>query len=44
MHGKWFALGAPMATAGMLAFALPVRAGDTHRLSMPGRTADRADT
>ena len=26
MHGNWFAAGA-MATAGMLAFALPVRAG-----------------
>jgi hypothetical protein len=38
MHGKWFAAGA-LATAGMLAFALPVRAGDTHRLSMPSRTA-----
>jgi hypothetical protein len=38
MHGKWFAAGV-LATAGMLAFALPVRAGDTHRLSIPGRTA-----
>jgi len=39
MHGKWFAAAA-LATAGMLMFALPVRAGDTHRLSMPSRTAD----
>jgi hypothetical protein len=34
MHGKWFAAGV-LATAGLLAFALPVRAGDTHRLSIP---------
>jgi hypothetical protein len=34
MHGKWFAAGA-LATAGMLMFALPLRAADTHRLSMP---------
>jgi hypothetical protein len=39
MHGKWFAAGA-LATAGMLALALPARAGDTYRLSIPGRTAD----
>jgi hypothetical protein len=38
MHGKWIAAGA-LATAGMLALALPVRAGDTQRLSMPSRTA-----
>jgi hypothetical protein len=39
MQCKWFGAGA-LATAGMLAFALPVRAGDTHRLSMPSRTSD----
>ena len=36
MHGKWIAAGA-LATAGILAFALPVRAGDAHRLSMPSQ-------
>lgn len=40
MFGKWFAAGV-LTTAGVLAFALPVRAGDTHRLSL---TAGAAST
>ena len=38
MHGKWFTAGV-LATAGMLAWTLPARAADTHKLSMPSRTA-----
>ena len=41
MHGKWLTASALAAVAALLAFALPTRAGDTHKLNLTPGAAQR---